>query len=51
VRAKRGETRPYSPLFRGFPERLPEFDDALFRFVVARVRMIGAWPSRSATRA
>lgn len=41
VRAERGETGPYAPLFQGFPDRLPEFDDALFRFVVARVRMIG----------
>ena len=41
VRAKRGETGRYAPLFAGFPDRLPEFDDAAFRFVVARVRMIG----------
>lgn len=42
VRAKRGETGTYAPLFPGFPDRLPAFDDALFRFVVARVRMIGS---------
>ncbi|GLY93177.1 hypothetical protein Acsp02_04330 [Actinoplanes sp. NBRC 103695] len=42
VRAERGETGRYAPLFRGFPERLPEYDDALFRFVVARARMAGA---------
>jgi hypothetical protein len=42
VRAKRGETGRYAPLFRGFPEELPRFDDAVFRFVVARVRMIGS---------
>ncbi|GAA2634820.1 TerD family protein [Paractinoplanes durhamensis] len=41
VRVKRGETGTYAPLFRGFPETLPEFDNALFRFVVARVRMLG----------
>lgn len=41
VRARRGEAGTYAPLFRGFPDRLPEFDDAVFRFVVARVRMIG----------
>ena len=41
VRAKRGETGTYAPLFRGFPELLPEFDDAVFRFAVARARMIG----------
>ena len=40
VRARRGETGEYAPLFRGFPDRLPEFDDAMFRFVVARVRML-----------
>jgi hypothetical protein len=42
VRAKRGETGAYAPLFRGFPDRLPAFDDAVFRFVVARMRMIGS---------
>jgi len=42
ARATRGETGTFAPLFRGFPERLPRFDDALFRFVVARVRMIGS---------
>lgn len=42
VRARRGETGAYAPLFRGFPDRLPDFDDAAFRFVVARLRMIGA---------
>ncbi|HLL64142.1 MAG TPA: hypothetical protein VK453_00165 [Micromonosporaceae bacterium] len=41
VRARRGEAGRYAPLFRGFPDRLPQFDDAVFRFVVARVRMIG----------
>ena len=42
MRAKRGEAGKYAPLFRGFPDKLPEFDDAVFRFVVARVRMIGS---------
>ncbi|OJF12119.1 TerD family protein [Couchioplanes caeruleus] len=42
VRAERGEAGDYAPLFRGFPDRLPEFDDAVFRFLVARVRMIGS---------
>ncbi|MEU4241819.1 TerD family protein [Actinoplanes sp. NPDC026619] len=41
VRAKRGETGTYAPLFRDFPNKLPRFDDALFRFVIARVRMVG----------
>ncbi|MEV6596334.1 hypothetical protein AB0M36_05630 [Actinoplanes sp. NPDC051346] len=41
VRAKRGETGTYAPLFRGFPDRLPEFDDVVLRCLVAHVRMIG----------
>ncbi|MEV7623595.1 hypothetical protein [Actinoplanes sp. NPDC089786] len=41
VREKRGEKGRYAPLFAGFPDRLPEFDDASFRFVVARARMAG----------
>jgi hypothetical protein len=41
VRVRRGEAGTYAPLFGGFPDRLPEFDDSVFRFVVARVRMIG----------
>ncbi|BAL87403.1 hypothetical protein AMIS_21830 [Actinoplanes missouriensis 431] len=39
IRAKRGDKGTYAPLFRGFPERLPQFDDAAFRFVMARVRL------------
>ena len=50
VRAKRGETGTYAPLFPGFPDRLPRFDDALFRFVVARTRMIGAPDTADAWR-
>ena len=50
VRAARGETGVHAPLFRGFPEKLPEFDDAAFRFVVARARMIGGDGSAEALR-
>ncbi|GLY02787.1 TerD family protein [Actinoplanes sp. NBRC 101535] len=41
VRARRGQTTPFAPLFAGFPDKLPAFDDAIFRFLVARVRVIG----------
>ncbi|MEU4561612.1 hypothetical protein AB0F72_24795 [Actinoplanes sp. NPDC023936] len=40
IRAKRGDKGTYAPLFRGFPERLPQYDDAAFRFVMARVRLL-----------
>ncbi|WP_229069033.1 hypothetical protein [Actinoplanes sp. DH11] len=40
VRAKRGGHGTYAPLFRGFPEKLPQFDDAVLRFVVARLRLL-----------
>lgn len=41
IREKRGEKGRYAPLFAGFPDRLPEYDDAFFRFVVAQARMAG----------
>ncbi|MBG0568336.1 TerD family protein [Actinoplanes aureus] len=48
VRAGRGGSGTYAPLFPGFPERLPWFDDAVFRFVVARARMAGNdWSERA----
>jgi hypothetical protein len=40
IRAERGDKGTYAPLFQGFPERLPEFDDAALRFVLARVCLI-----------
>ncbi|MEU4693470.1 hypothetical protein [Actinoplanes sp. NPDC023714] len=40
IRAKRGDKGTYAPLFRGFPEMLPAFDDAALRFALARVCMI-----------
>ncbi|BBH67501.1 hypothetical protein ACTI_41860 [Actinoplanes sp. OR16] len=40
IRAKRGDKGGYAPLFQGFPERLPAYDDAVFRFVMAGVCVI-----------
>lgn len=42
VRERRGQKRTYSPLFRGFPEQLPELDDAALRFLLAAVRLLAS---------
>ena len=39
-RAERGQLGTYAPLFKGFPERLPDFDRAELRFGIALVRMV-----------
>ena len=37
---QRGHRGTFSPLFKGFPNRLPAFDDARTRFTVASVRLL-----------
>ncbi len=39
-REERGQLGTYTPLFKGFPERLPDFDLAELRFGIALVRMV-----------
>lgn len=41
VRKLRGERRTYAPLFKGFPDQLPEYDDAELRFHFAATRLVG----------
>lgn len=41
VRQWRGEKGKYSPLFAGFPDKLPAYDDAQARFSVAKARLAG----------
>ena len=40
VRLLRGELADYSPLFAGFPDHLPTFDDAETRFTIGIVRLV-----------
>lgn len=41
VRELRGEKGDYSPLFPGFPERLPDVDLGVARFLITELRLIG----------
>ncbi|MFI5496053.1 hypothetical protein [Actinoplanes sp. NPDC051859] len=46
VRARRGESGTYAPLFPGFPDQLPEFDDMSFRTALG-VAHFDWWPASS----
>ena len=35
----RGTTRTLAPLFKGFPDQLPDYDDAFVRFAIASIRL------------
>lgn len=41
IRRLRGEKGTYAPLFPGFPEKLPEHDNAELRFYIAAARLAG----------
>jgi hypothetical protein len=43
VRRLRGDVGVYSPLFPGFPDRLPDADNADVRFTLATVQLLGRY--------